>query len=267
MAYAENGGVRIYYDVIGEGRPLMLLHGGLVDGSVWSHAGYVSALRADHLLLVVDRRGNGMSDRPRDPRAHLSEATLGDVLAVADAAGIDRFAMWGWSAGGWDAWLAAHAAPDRVVAIIVTGNPDPRSFKTPEEALKAWSQFHDEVLEPMHREGPSVAVRLLEENERGAIPDWMRTLIVAADLEGFNSKEVWLEKVITSLSDFPAPVLLIEGEYEEEVEDAVNVAESLPRGESFTVPSVGHVGAFVRSDLTLPRAREFLDRWFAWPAA
>ena len=71
-------------------------------------------------------RGHGQSDKPHEPVAYTADASVSDVLAVADAEGLERFAMWGLSYGGWVAWMTANAAPDRVPAFISTGSWDPR---------------------------------------------------------------------------------------------------------------------------------------------
>ena len=111
MPEVKSGGVRISYDVVGEGRPLMLLHGWCCDRSWWTEPGYVDELRSDHRLVNVDLRGHGASDKPHEAAAYRVDAMTGDVFAVADAEGLDRFAIWGQSRGGWMAWMAAAAAP------------------------------------------------------------------------------------------------------------------------------------------------------------
>ena len=47
----------------------MLLHGWCCDRSWWTEPGYVEELRRDHLLVVVDLRGHGASDKPHGPPA------------------------------------------------------------------------------------------------------------------------------------------------------------------------------------------------------
>ena len=78
----------------------MLLHGWCCDRSWWTEPGYVDELRSDHRLVNVDLRGHGASDKPHEAAAYTSDALTGDVFAVADAEGLDRFAIWGQSCGG-----------------------------------------------------------------------------------------------------------------------------------------------------------------------
>lgn len=183
----------------------------------------------------------------------------GDVLAIVDAEGIDRFAIWGWSGGGWIAWMTAAVVPERVVAIIATGNADPTPT-TPE----GWAAFDEGFLEPVRRGGMPALIKVVEEWERGPLPDWERAILLDADPEVFlalNSIEL-ADDGISSLEHFPVPVLLVVGEFEDEEGDAARVASTVPRGESLVLPGLGHNGAFVWADLVLPTARTFLDRWF-----
>ena len=108
MTEVSNRGVRISYEVAGCGRPLVLLHGWSCDRTWWTEAGYVDELQRDHRVIDVDLRGHGMSDKPHEPGSYRAEIVIGDVLAVADAESVDRFAIWGFSYGGWIAWMTAN---------------------------------------------------------------------------------------------------------------------------------------------------------------
>lgn len=260
MPYIENLGVRIYYEVTGQGRPLVLLHGAAGDGSLWSHAGYVQDLERDHRLIILDWRGHGRSDKPHEPAAYRSEVMASDVLAVVDVEGIDRFAVWGHSAGGWLAWMTAYLAPERVAAVISTGDADPSPATE-----DGWAEWDQGFLEPVRRDGMPALIEVASEWERGPLPIYLEPMMLGADPEVFlamSSSEL-IADGIASLEGFPVPVLLIVGEFEDEEGDAARVAASVPHGESLLLPGLGHCRAFDRSDLVLPTARAFLDRWFA----
>ncbi len=69
MPYADNEGVRIFYEVVGDGPPLVLQHGMMMSLRRWSMAGYVDALKSKYRLILIDARGHGQSDKPHDPAA------------------------------------------------------------------------------------------------------------------------------------------------------------------------------------------------------
>jgi pimeloyl-ACP methyl ester carboxylesterase len=101
MPYADNGGVRIHYQVEGEGRPALVLQHGFTESVVdWYESGYVETLRSDYRLILIDARGHGASDKPHDPDAYLLNRRVSDVVAVLDASDIAKALFWGYSIGG-----------------------------------------------------------------------------------------------------------------------------------------------------------------------
>jgi len=263
MPEVLNNGVRIMYDVVGQGRPLILLHGWSGDRSLWTVTGYVEDLRRDHLLLIVDLRGHGASDKPHEPAAYHTHAVTSDVLAVANAEGLDRFAIWGHSYGGWIAWMTAHAAPEHVRAIVTTGAWDP--WPHPKEE---WGWF-DEGWGPALQRGGTRALVDLWEQEQGEAFErefaWAQDVVLRADPEvllAIFAPELRTEGV-SDLERFPVPTLLIAGELEDEDNEAAKVAGRVPNGQSLRLPGLGHGGAIAASKLTIPTARGFLDRWSA----
>lgn len=264
MPEVSNHGVRISYDVTGQGRPLVLLHGWSCDRSWWTESGYIDDLQRDYRVIKVDLRGHGKSDKPHEPSAYHSEMVNSDVLAVADAEGIDRFAIWGLSYGGWVAWMTANSAPERVAAIVTTGSWDPR----PETYDEEWKEFDEGWLEAIRRRGMQGLVDLFREEERDAflreLPAWAQAVFLRADpqaLLAIQSREL-LGEGIPTLEGFPVPALLIAGEFEDEDDEAAVVAGMLSNGESLRLPGLGHGDACAASEFALPTARAFLDRWF-----
>ncbi len=156
----------------------MLLHGWACDRSWWTESGYVSDLQRDHRVINVDLRGHGKSDKPHEPSAHRSEVVISDVLAVADAEGVDRFAIWGLSYGGWVGWMTADSAPGRVAALITSGAWDPRPGK-----YEDWKEFDEGWLKAIRRGGMSALIDLLREEEGEAFGElpWVPAPALRAD--------------------------------------------------------------------------------------
>src|ERR1700752_4618190 len=97
MAFASNNGVRIHYETIGEGRPLVLHHGTSGSGADWIDLGFVSALRAGRQLILIDSRGHGQSDKPHDPAAYDLALRVADVVSVLDQLGHQKADFLGYS--------------------------------------------------------------------------------------------------------------------------------------------------------------------------
>jgi pimeloyl-ACP methyl ester carboxylesterase len=121
---AEVNGVGIEYEVTGEGRPVILLHGFPDSGRVWRNQ--VPALAAAGFQVIVpDLRGYGKSDKPGDVASYAMPLLLGDVIGVLDDLGAERAHVVGHDWGAAVAWALASFVPQRVdhLAALSVGHP------------------------------------------------------------------------------------------------------------------------------------------------
>jgi pimeloyl-ACP methyl ester carboxylesterase len=102
------------YEVTGSGPPVLLMHEGIADRTMWDPQWERWADR--FTLARYDHRGFGDSDDPTGPYS-----LHRDALTVLDAAGIERAAVVGASVGGRAAIDLALSAPDRVTALVTVG--------------------------------------------------------------------------------------------------------------------------------------------------
>lgn len=121
MPYADNRGIRIHYEVEGEGPPLVLYHGLGWSQRLWRIAGWTERLKDDYQLILMDARGHGFSDKPHDPRAYKMATRVTDVVAILDDLGIDQAHFLGYSMGGEVGWGIASLAPERFRSLILGG--------------------------------------------------------------------------------------------------------------------------------------------------
>jgi pimeloyl-ACP methyl ester carboxylesterase len=112
--YAEVNGINLYYETHGTGRPLILLHGGLMSGEMFEPI--LPALAEHHQVIVPDLQGHGRTadiDRPIDVRL-----MAGDIAALIDHLGLDRPDVVGYSLGGGVAFYLAVAHPEKVRRLV-----------------------------------------------------------------------------------------------------------------------------------------------------
>ena len=121
MPYVTNEGIRIHYEIDGDGPPLVLQHGFTQKVKSWEMAGYVDALKPHYRLIRVDARGHGDSDKPHDPTAYTLYRHVNDVVAVLDVLNLRTAHFWGYSMGGWIGFGMAKYAPRRVDALMIGG--------------------------------------------------------------------------------------------------------------------------------------------------
>ena len=126
---ADSGGVGIEYEVTGEGRPVVLLHGFPDSGRLWRHQ--VRALAdAGFMVIVPDMRGYGTSDKPADVAAYNMLFLVSDIGAVLDHAGVERAHVVGHDWGAAVAWVLASVAPERVDHLVTLSVGHPSSFRS-----------------------------------------------------------------------------------------------------------------------------------------
>jgi pimeloyl-ACP methyl ester carboxylesterase len=135
----DSGGVGIEYEVRGEGRPVVLIHGFPDTGRLWRHQ--VPALaEAGFKVIVPDLRGYGHSDKPEAVEAYAIPALAADVLAVMSDAGAPRAHVVGHDWGAALAWAIAAVASDRVDHLVVLSVGHPATFRAGgfEQHEKSW---------------------------------------------------------------------------------------------------------------------------------
>jgi pimeloyl-ACP methyl ester carboxylesterase len=123
-----------------DGRVVVALHGFPQTSASWEPvAGRLAA--AGCRVLAPDQRGYSPGARPRAVSAYALPALVGDVLALADAAGAERFDLLGHDWGGAVAWAVAAAHPDRVRTLTVASTPHPAAMVAAlphGQALRSW---------------------------------------------------------------------------------------------------------------------------------
>ncbi len=123
--YARSGDVRIAYQVVGAGPRDLIFVPGYISHleHAWDEPGLVhliSRLSAHSRVILFDKRGTGLSDRPG--RLPTLEERMDDVRAVMDAAASERAALFGISEGGAMSMLFAATYPDRTQALVLYGS-------------------------------------------------------------------------------------------------------------------------------------------------
>jgi pimeloyl-ACP methyl ester carboxylesterase len=116
MTYASVNGLQLYYETRGTGRPLVLLHGGLMTIDL-NFGPLLEPLAANRQVIAVELQGHGHtadSDRPMT-----IEALAADTIALLDHLGVTAVDLFGFSLGGLVAYAIAVRAPERVGKLIV----------------------------------------------------------------------------------------------------------------------------------------------------
>ncbi|GAA1620710.1 alpha/beta fold hydrolase [Actinoplanes couchii] len=144
MSYAEVNGINLYYEIHGSGKPVILLHGGLGSGEMFTPM--LPAFTADHQVILPDLQGHGRTadiDRP----ISLPEMAR-DVAALIDHLGLVKPHVVGFSLGAGVALRLAIAAPEKV-GRLVSGSAGIRRSAFFPELLEQQAQVNGAAAEFM----------------------------------------------------------------------------------------------------------------------
>jgi pimeloyl-ACP methyl ester carboxylesterase len=119
--YVDAGGLRQHAVIGGEGPPLLLVHGWPENWYAWRLL--MPALAQDFEVIAVDQRGIGLSDKPQD--GYDAGTLAGDLVALMDALGHERFAVVGHDTGYFISYALAADHPDRVDRVALAEVPGP----------------------------------------------------------------------------------------------------------------------------------------------
>lgn len=93
-------GTKIHYEVVGTGKPVILIHGFIVNSESWKRTAlYKDLPEAGYQVILVDLRGNGKSDKPHKPEAYEKDAEAKDIMRLADHLKLHAYTVVGYSRG------------------------------------------------------------------------------------------------------------------------------------------------------------------------
>lgn len=247
--FVENNGVRIHYEVEGQGPPLVLVHwwtGSLTD---WRFFGYADVLKESYRLILIDARGHGQSDKPHDPAAYILKQQVGDIVAVLDKLGVDKAHYFGYSMGGTIGWAVAKYAPERLLSLIIGGEA-PENYDPVDDiagirelGAEGWGQMAADLSKSYGFQQPEIAT-VYAANDIEA---------VVADVTAFSA-----ENFANDLSSMTMPILLLAGTEDPDHAALAAAAEQLPHATFTSLPGFDHTTALLQTDLVLESITQFL---------
>ncbi len=242
--YVPVGDLRIYFEVQGEGPPLLLLHGGM-NTIETSFADLRKALAPGRRIVAIEQQGHGRTgdaDRPLRYERMVEDSAA--VLAARGLAGVDVF---GWSDGGIVGLGLAARHPRLVRRIAVCGAGYSRDGDSPEATEMFQSIDPDESgMAPFREAYRRVAPRP---------GDWSR--LIEKCKEMWRSFEGWPEAEMRTIA---APLLVMVGDRDTvRLEHAIELFRMAPQGRLAVLPGSDHLVPLSRGEWVAAMLADFFD--------
>jgi len=137
MAYFQFNNVNFHYQEMGSGEAIIALHGLSQHSAYWMDTGVAKALAKNYRVIALDFRAHGLTTIEGDDKGYDIETMQGDIDALADHLGLDKFHLLGHSTGGMIAVRYAMSHSDRLLSLMLTNCGSSTNFSNKDAATNA----------------------------------------------------------------------------------------------------------------------------------
>ncbi len=248
MAYASVNGMQLYYETHGTGRPLVLLHGGLLTIEL-NFGPIMTSLSEHHQVIAVELQGHGRTadtDRPMS-----IDVLADDVAELLAQLGVEKTDVLGFSLGGFTALSLAMRHPELVRRVVLASV----SFRQ--------DGNHDDIRNSEeHPDSPRMPTaadfQLMQDDYERVAPDPAHFSAFAAKASAMvGAFEGWSDDELRATQ---TPALIVLGDTDfVRLEHAVEMFELMPNAQLAVLPGTTHMGVTRSPGQVLALVEPFLD--------
>lgn len=252
--FAAVNGAKLYYEVEGEGYPLLLLHAGVADSRMWN--AQVGVYAQEYQVIRYDLRGFGQSVMPSGRFSHYDDAA--QLLKFLH---IEHACVIGVSFGGSVAIDVTIAYPDMVDALVL-GAPALSGYEPSSPAMQQFFIEEDEALQQGDlARATEINLRMWVDGPQRSpehVPPDIRKQVYEMQFQNFSVPEaadvveVELEPpAMSRLHTIQIPTLVIVGEQDvpEFQQISTIVTEGIPNATMTTIPDTAHLPSMEHPDV------------------
>ena len=232
--YYSIRGFKMYCEIYGEGKPLLMIHGN--GGNISAFTKIIPYFAKKYKVIVADSRAQGRSTDNNDSLSF--EMMADDLSTLLDTLGIHETYVIGWSDGGINALLLAMRHPEKVIKLVSTGaNLWPDSTAIIPSAWRGERDYYDSLKNK----------KWTTSKEKN---DWK---IFALD---------WFEPNIplSALKAIKCPSLIMCGDHDIiTLEHTVLIYKNIPKAYLWIVPNSGHATLIEHTDDFDRKTDDFFD--------
>jgi 3-oxoadipate enol-lactonase len=246
MPFYQSRGARLHYETVGEGAPVLLVHGFTNFGLVWAPQ-LAALVHSGHRAIMPDLAGHGLSGGA-DGAVDVP-ALAADMVALLDTLGIERAVICGLSLGGMVAQQLAVDHPARVAGLVIAGSRAANAgmaaavagwiaeLEGPNGALGRLAKTYPLLLNQAYRDSAAGAATLAA---------WRLVLArVSGPALARVARGMLQFDVAAALPDVRARTLVIAGEQDQLIAPALSqrIAELVPDAAYVEIPGAGHISS------------------------
>ncbi|WP_064196112.1 MULTISPECIES: alpha/beta fold hydrolase [Emticicia] len=219
--YVQTQDAKIYYEVYGQGQPIVLLHGGIL-GSTIEMAEFIDSLKKNFQVIAISTRGHGKSDIGSFPITYEKKAN--DIIAVINAVTKEKAIILGFSDGAYTAYKVASMYPERIKKMIAIGAGE----QIP--GLRTINFNHEQLLSD----------KAYWIQQKALMPQPERLTDFWSAMQTFYNGIVVSKELLGSIK---CPVLLLSGELDRNapLPTVINAYNMLPKAQLSIIPNTGHI--------------------------
>jgi len=243
MSFFESDGVKIYYEIEGTGPDLVLVHGFASNLEInWKNSGISGALKDENRVIMMDCRGHGKSDKPKDPDMY-GERMPDDVINLMDYMGIEKANFMGYSMGSRILLDLLLKTPERFRSVILGGFVlhEPRSMDTGSEYEKKDRKPETGSETVISRESEAVRKRFQRFAQASGADVEALSAMTKARKTGRKDPAHNYETMLNKIKDISVPLMTVIGNEDFLPGDKTRMAMLVKNGCHFQIQGRDHL--------------------------
>ncbi|KKN81343.1 hypothetical protein LCGC14_0320900 [marine sediment metagenome] len=278
MPYFKKDNVKIYYEDVGKGEPIIANHGLSENTIYWSESGVTSKLSEKYRMISMDMRAHGRTVVEGEPYGYDADTMATDFDALADHLGVDKFHILTHATGGMVGARYAMTRSERLISLMLidTGsatmpdyyikNPPPTPTEEEIKAYRAWAGTAslDDIIQASRKNPGEFLFKMAEHPDSDRMWDIWKEVMRVQDREALAQfRSVFYtdpDHRVESLRQIKCPTLILIGEFDIVFLSASEImAKEIPDNRHIVMPGCGHMTNIENTEGFLEEIFGFLE--------
>lgn len=278
MPYFERDNVKIYYEDVGSGEPIIANHGLSEDTTYWSDTGVTEKLAEKYRVISMDMRAHGRTIVDGEPYGYDADTMGNDFGVLADYLGIDKFHILTHATGGMAGVRYAMTNSDRLLSLMLTDTgsatqPDfylqPDRPQPTEEQIKAIQEWVlnasiEERMQATKANPGEFLFKMAEHPNNEGMWKIFEGFLRRQDIKSIQHfRSVFYsdpDPRVEGLRRIKCPTLVLLGEFDIVfLKPSEIMAREIPDVRHVIIPGIGHMTAIEAPEQTAKEILDFLE--------